>query len=81
MQFILFIALIYLFFRLLIRYVLPWFLASRINKMQNRQHQTVQDLINKKKKEEGKVSVDYIPNKKKSSISNGGEYVDYEEID
>lgn len=79
-RFILFIAIFYLLFRLLTRIVLPWFVVSKFNKMQKDQQKATQDLINKKRKEEGKVFVDYIPNKGESSKGNDGEYVDYEEV-
>lgn len=79
-RFILFVAIFYLLFRLLTRIVLPWFVVSKFNKMQKDQQKATQDLINKKRKEEGKVFVDYIPNKGESSKGNDGEYVDYEEV-
>jgi len=79
-KFILFVAIFYLLFRLLTRVVLPWFVVSKFNKMQKDQQKATQDLINKKRKEEGKVFVDYIPNKGESSKEKDGEYVDYEEV-
>ena len=80
MRFILFIAIFYLLFRLLTRIVLPWFVVSKVNKIRRDQQKATQDLINKKRKEEGKVFVDYIPNKGVSPKEKDGEYVDYEEV-
>jgi hypothetical protein len=52
--------------------------------MQKRQENAHEEYISRKKKEEGKVTVEYNPetqNKSKNGRNtHGGEYVDYEEI-
>jgi hypothetical protein len=50
--------------------------------MQNKQEKAREDYINQRKKEEGKVTIEYNPRSSNTSGKNDqkGEYVDYEEI-
>ncbi|HWD90625.1 MAG TPA: hypothetical protein VG367_21010 [Mucilaginibacter sp.] len=81
MEFIrfLFIAILVLYIiRSLVRLVLPMLFQSVVNKAQEHGQQQQQY---RTKQPEGKVKVDYIPEKKKSSISDAaGDFIDYEEV-
>ena len=77
-RFILIIFLIYYFFQLLFSYVLPFLLKRYIASKQNKFYN--QD-VNIHKKKQGKINIDYTPEKdKKPKQNNIGEYVDFEEI-
>ncbi|MBZ4676882.1 MAG: hypothetical protein JG782_1502 [Anaerophaga sp.] len=79
---IIYTILIYYVFKLVFRYLMPLFISKQARKMQKRQENAHEEYINRKKKEEGKVTVEYDPEKQKRNDkdSHGGEYVDYEEI-
>jgi hypothetical protein len=83
MEFIrfLFIAILVLYIiRSLVRLVLPMLFQSVVNKAQEHAQQQHQQQY-QAKKPDGKVKVDYIPEKKKSSIpDSAGDFVDYEEV-
>ncbi|HVS92328.1 MAG TPA: hypothetical protein VHE59_09865 [Mucilaginibacter sp.] len=73
----LFIAILVLYIiRALIRLVLPMLFQSVVNKAQQGQQQQYRN----QRPPEGKVKVDYIPEKKQSVPDSEGEFVDYEEI-
>jgi len=74
----LFIAILILYIiRMAARLLLPMLFQSVVNKAQ----QNAQQQQYGQKKPEGKVSVDYIPEKKKSSIPDSeGDFIDYEEL-
>ncbi|MDA3818990.1 MAG: DUF4834 family protein [Candidatus Delongbacteria bacterium] len=85
MKFILIVIIGILFFRLLFRFVIPWLLKRKINKMQH-QYKQEQDTRNKQDKSEGEVTIQNIPEDRKSGKKKGTkhddeEYSDYEEID
>jgi hypothetical protein len=69
-----------LIFKFLGKFIFPWLLASGINKMNADKQKKYQDFIKNKKREEGQVSVDFIPPKDKNRSTDEGEYVDYEEV-
>ncbi|HVW12284.1 MAG TPA: hypothetical protein VHB54_00585 [Mucilaginibacter sp.] len=72
----LFIAILVLYIiRALIRLVLPMLFQSVVDKAQQGQQQ-----YRTQRPPEGKVKVDYIPEKKQSVPDSEGEFVDYEEI-
>ena len=81
---IIYTILIYYVFKLVFRYLMPLFISKQARKMQKRQENAHEEYISRKKKEEGKVTVEYNPetqNKSKNDRNtHGGEYVDYEEI-
>jgi len=84
MEFIrfLFIAILVLYIiRSLVRLVLPMLFQSVVNKAQDHAQQQHQQQY-RAKQPEGKVTVDYVPEKKqKGSISDSaGDFVDYEEV-
>ena len=76
-RFLLISLLILYIVRSLVRMLLPMLFQSLVNKAQQQGQQQYQN----PKKPEGKISVDYIPEKKKSSVpDSAGEFVDYEEV-
>ena len=74
----LFIAIVIIYIiRMAARLLLPMLFQSVVNKAQ----ENAQQQYRSQKKPEGKVSVDYIPEKKKSSIPDSeGDFIDYEDI-
>jgi hypothetical protein len=82
MEFIrfLFIAILVLYIiRSLVRLVLPMLFQSVVNKAQ--EHAQQQQHQYRAKQPDGKVKVDYVPEKKKSSIpDSAGDFIDYEEV-
>ena len=88
LKFLFFIAIIYLFFRLLGRYILPWLVKRYIKKTKKKFYQQNFGTDpgfqkkQKQKKSEGKINIKTEKKKKKDKRDDGlGEYVDYEEID
>lgn len=79
---IIYFILFYYLFRLIFRYLVPLFITRQVHKMQNKQEKAREDYINQRKKEEGKVTIEYNPRSSNTSGKNDqkGEYVDYEEI-
>lgn len=72
-----FFLLIFFFFRMIgfaLRFLLGGFTASKVNQTGN---------YNKNKPRDGNVNIDYVPGtkQKKGKNFNGGEYVDYEELE
>ncbi len=85
---LLIILLVYYGLKILFRLLKPYLMKYIAKKAGQRFEQafgnnTYNQNTQKRKTEdkEGSVSIDQIPNKKKGSKSNEGEYVDYEEID
>ena len=79
MEFIrfLFIAILVLYIiRSLVRLLLPMLFQSVINKAQDPGQQQYRS----QKAPEGKVKVDYIPEKKSSIPDSEGDFIDYEEV-
>lgn len=67
---------IYFLFKILARIFFPILLKHLIKKSVGNFNQAQQP----KMKQEGEVTVDYVPNKNKSTDNREGDYVDYEEI-
>ncbi|MGQ1889462.1 DUF4834 family protein [Thermophagus sp. OGC60D27] len=80
---IIYTILIYYLIKLIVRYLFPFFISRQVRNMQNRQERAQKDFVNQRKKEEGKVTIEYTPGSSKTSQNKGpkGEYVDYEEIE
>ncbi|MGC9330582.1 MAG: DUF4834 family protein [Bacteroidales bacterium] len=79
------VIIVILFFRLLFRVIIPWLLKRKINKIQH-QYKQEQDTRKKQDKSEGEVTIENIPENRKSGKRKGTkhddeEYADYEEID
>jgi hypothetical protein len=73
----LFIAILVLYIiRSLARLLLPMLFQSVVNKAQQGQQQQYRS----QKAPEGKVKVDYIPEKKSSIPDSEGDFIDYEEL-
>lgn len=86
LKFLFFIVIIYLFFRFLGRYILPWLIKRYIKKTKKKFYQqnfgADPGFQKKQKKSEGKINIKTGKKKKKDKRDDGlGEYVDYEEID
>jgi len=76
---ILIILLVYYGLKFISKYILPIILRNAVNKAQNNMKNHFEQEP-KSKVNVGETSVDYAP-KNKSSNSNVGEYIDYEEVD
>jgi hypothetical protein len=80
LEFIFWFIIIYIVLRLAAKYFLPFIVKYYLNKFQQKFYRQDEN-INRK---EGETNVDYVPDKKskiKSSDTNIGEYIDYEEIE
>ena len=69
-RFLLTILIIYLIWRVLFRYILPYLLVKRMGNFQK-----------KNVKKEGQVTINHKPKTKKSFGEDDGEYVDFEEVE
>jgi hypothetical protein len=73
----LFIAILVLYIiRSIVRLLLPMLFQSVVNKAQEGQQQQYRS----QRPPEGKVKVDYIPEKKSSIPDSEGDFIDYEEL-
>lgn len=77
---ILYLIIIYYILKLIGRIFLPIFVTNRIRKMEEDKQKAYKEYINQKKRNEGKVTIDRVPEKSGKHNGNDGEYVDYEEI-
>ena len=80
LKFIFWIVIFYIIYRVLIRYVFPFLLRYFLK---NSQEKFYKQNPNIKRKKNGEVSIDYMPEKdiKRDKENKLGEYVDYEEIE
>ena len=85
LKFLLFIILVYLFFRLLGRYILPWLVRRYMKNVEKKfyQDQYQEKSKQKKRKKEGDININTKSSKSSSKGSDDelGDYVDFEEID
>ncbi|MFW6227455.1 MAG: DUF4834 family protein [Bacteroidota bacterium] len=87
MKFLIIAILLYVFFRLLGHYILPWMVKRYVKKAGKdffeRNPDADPEYRNKKKKREGEINVKYGSGtaKKSGKDDNLGDYVDFEEID
>ena len=80
----------YYIFKLAFRFLLPLFVSHQARKMQDKQEKAQRDFKNRRRSEEGKVTIEYDPSQKKKNRGHqnknnddpgqDGEYVDFEEI-
>jgi len=78
---IIFAVIIHYIFKLVFRFVLPWFISDRAKKVQKEKEKAHRDYMNRQRNQEGKVTIEYdTPNRKRKNTQEG-EYVDYEEIE
>ncbi|WP_339696979.1 DUF4834 family protein [uncultured Marixanthomonas sp.] len=84
MKTILIILLVFFGLKVLIRWATPYLMKYVAKKAGQRFEQAfngTQGNPNSKKEKEGKVTIDKVPNRKKSQKSTVGDYVDYEEVE
>lgn len=75
-RFLLGVAIFFFFTRVLVYYVLPWFVKRKLEKMQAQQGRQYEN------RKEGEITVEEsAPKKEYSNKSNVGEYIDFEEVD
>lgn len=80
LKILVFLVIIYYLLKLVGQVFLPIFMTNRIQKMEEEKQKAYRDLINRKRKEEGKVTVEG-KNKTKGHINpTEGEYIDFEEV-
>jgi hypothetical protein len=70
---------VYYLFKFTAKYLLPFFVSNRINKIKREQDQAQSNWVKQKKAEEGKVTIKYT-SKGGNKTATDGEYVDYEEV-
>lgn len=83
MTFLIVLLAIWAFGFLFFRVFLPWLLTRYVKKMTKNMNMQSGNVNSSNKKKEGEINIDYIPNsnKDKQNDVEGGEYVDFEEID
>ena len=81
MRTILIILAIYYGFKLIAKYVLPFFLKRFINKMQNKAQQQYGGKQEETDVNVGETSIDKKPGKQQQSNNSVGDYVEYEDVD
>jgi hypothetical protein len=85
LKFIFIVILIWLGFRLFLRYAFPRLLMYWVKRKQKKMMEQMginPEAFREKEMKEGEVNIDKKPGKnKKGSIENMGEYVDFEEVD
>lgn len=75
------IAVIYLVVRVFTRYILPMLVEKGVKNMQQKMYEQ-QRQHQQSNKHEGEVTIEYKNDeKKKNHNQNGGDYVDFEEVD
>ena len=80
---IIFAVIIHYIFKLLFRFVLPFFISNRAKNIQKEKEKAHRDYMNRQRNQEGKVTIEYdTPDrKKKRNNTQEGEYVDFEEVE
>jgi hypothetical protein len=71
---------IYLIGKLIVKSVVSHFLGSATRDVEARLRQQQQDVAHQKKRQEGKVTINYQPKSDKNFGKNDGDYVDFEEV-
>ena len=77
---ILIIVAVYMIGKAIFRSVISWFLGDTVKKMDNRIKQQQDELKRHKKKQEGRVTINYQPKPDKNYGKDDGDYVDFEEV-
>ena len=88
LKLIVFFIIGYYIFKLAFRFLLPLFVSRQARKMQDKQEKAQHDFVNRRRSEEGNVTIEYDPSQKKNNRGHqkkddpgqDGEYVDFEEI-
>lgn len=71
--------LVYYAFKFATKYLLPYFVSSRINKIKREQEYARQNYVKQQQAQEGKVTINKESDRK-GSHPDEGEYVDFEEV-
>ncbi|MFP4664777.1 MAG: DUF4834 family protein [Bacteroidales bacterium] len=85
MRIIIILILIFLFFRMLFRFFIPWLLYRKVKQMQDKQNNAYSNR-EKRNKSEGDITIENIPEDRKSGkkrrkkFKDNAEYADYEEV-
>ena len=77
---ILVIVAVYMIGKAVIRGVISWFLGDTVKKMDNQIRRQQEELKRQKKKQEGRVTINYQPKPDKNYGKEEGDYVDFEEV-
>ena len=77
---ILIIVVIYMIGKAIIKSVISWFLGDTVKKMDTQIRQQQDELKQQKKKQEGRVTINYQPKQDKNFWKEDGDYVDFEEV-
>jgi len=79
-KFILIAVAIYMIGKTIIRGIISWFIGDTVKKMDNQIKRQQEELKRHKKKQEGRVTINYQPKSDKNFGKEDGDYVDFEEI-
>ena len=77
---ILIIVAIYMIGKAIIKGVVSWFLGDTVKKMDTQIRQQQDELKRHKKKQEGRITINYQPKQDKNFGKEDGDYVDFEEV-
>jgi len=81
MKLLLIIILVYLFFRILVRYILPWMVRRYIKKAREKFYRQNPHFDHHEQKKEGEMTISIKRTKhSKPDTDKIGDYTDYEEI-
>ena len=79
-KFILIAVAIYMIGKTIFRGIISWFIGDTVKKMDNQIKRQQEELKRHKKKQEGRVTINYQPKSDKNFGKEDGDYVDFEEI-
>ena len=71
---------IYFIGRAIFRGVISWFIGDVGKKMDSQIYRQREEAIRQKKKQEGRVTINYQPKSEKNFKKSEGDYVDFEEV-
>ena len=71
---------IYLIFKSIFRGVISYFLEDASKNMNVKLRRQQDEMARQKKKQEGRITINYQPRSKKNFNENEGDYIDFEEI-
>ena len=71
---------VYLLSKWIIRGVVSYFLDDATDNLNEKLRRQQQELSKQKKKQEGRVTINYQPKEKKNIRKEEGDYVDFEEV-
>ena len=71
---------IYLIFKSIFRGLVSYFLEDASKNMNVKLKRQQDEMVRQKKKQEGRITINYQPKSKKNYNENEGDYIDFEEI-